>query len=155
MRGLTVHVVPLLALCAAGCGSDSAVSLVARIEDPELRVERAALGVGLEGGFTLALDLGKYAEESATVSLGSFSITAKGDEVVSGLALEAEVGSELPLTLGPGRSTTLRLNISGTETYEAAAAEALCAGELTFRGAISSNGKPSSLESDEFSAICP
>jgi hypothetical protein len=129
--------------------------LLAQIEDPELEVQGAALGTGLEGGFSLELELGEYAEDSATVTLGSFSITAGGEEVVSGLSLEAEPGSELPLTLGPGKSTTLRLNLESTETYEASVADQLCGADLTFRGALSSNGKPSSLESNEFSAVCP
>ncbi len=155
MRCLVARLFPLLALPIAGCGSNSSVSLLAQIEDPELEVQSAALGTGLEGGFTLELELGEYAEDNATVTLGSFSITAEGEEVVSGLSLAPEPGSELPLTLGPGKSTTLRLDIESSETYEASVAERLCDTPLTFRGALSTNGKPSSLESDEFSASCP
>lgn len=155
MGCLVVRVIPLLSILAVGCGSNSSVSLLAQIEDPELSVQSAALGTGLAGGFTLHLELGEYAEESATVTLGSFSITAEGEEVVSGLSLDTEAGSALPLTLGPGKSTSVRLDLGGTETYEASVAERLCAGEVTFRGALSSNGKPSSLESDEFPAVCP
>jgi hypothetical protein len=149
-----LRLIPVLSLLVS-CGSNSSVSLLAQIEEPELEVQSAALGTALEGGFTLHLELGEYAEENATVTLGSFSITAEGEEVVSGLSLDTEPGSELPLTLGPGKSTSLRLDLAGSETYEASLAETLCAGELTFRGALSSNGNPSSLESDEFSANCP
>jgi hypothetical protein len=155
MRCLVARLVPPLALLVMGCGSNSSVSLLAQIEDPELTVQSAALGTGLQGGFTLELELGEYAEDSATVTLGSFSITAEGEEMVSGLSLEAETGSELPLTLGPGKGTTLRLDLAGSETYEASVADQLCGSALTFRGGLSTNGKPSSLESDEFSATCP
>jgi hypothetical protein len=155
MGCLVVRLIPVLSLLALGCGSNSSVSLLAQIEDPELTVQGAALGTALAGGFTLRLELGEYADESATVTLGSFSITAEGEEVVSALPLDTEPGSELPLTLGPGKSTSLRLDLSGSETYEASVADALCAGEVTFRGALSSNGKPSSLESDSFSPTCP
>lgn len=155
MGWFAVRILALLSLLSVGCGSNASVSLVAQIESPELEVGRVALGTVLEGGFALRLVLGEYAEESATVSLGSFSITAEDEEIVNGLELEADVGSAMPLTLGPGRSATVPLKLAGKETHDASIADELCSKRLTFRGTLSSNGKPRSLESEEFEATCP
>ena len=148
-------VAALLALFSSACGSKGAVALLATAESPSLTVEQAALGASLSGGFQLVLELGEYAEDGTDVSLASFGLYRDSEEIVSTLPLSANADFPQHLEPGDGRSITLSIDMGG-DLLDSAVGEALCAGEVLYRGGVTEgDGALTPASSLKFSPSCP
>ncbi len=108
---------PIFALpvALAGCiNTDAAVFVEPTIESPAATVKGGALGVTIEGNFTLKLHLGPRASGPSTVKLGAFSILdAKQSAAITSVQigttstqfpatvdLDSDVTASLPFDLG-------------------------------------------------------
>ncbi|HVJ17952.1 MAG TPA: hypothetical protein VM686_21175 [Polyangiaceae bacterium] len=144
----------LFALSCSACGSKGAVALLSGAENPSLTVEQAALGASLSGGFELVLELGDYADEGVDVSLAGFGIYRGDEELVSSLSLSSDV--DFPVHVEPGKSQRARLSIDMTGTLDSAVADALCEGNVAYRGGVTdAGGKLTPAASAEFAPSCP
>jgi len=146
-------VLALLALGAVGCGSKGAVSLFARIDNPELSVRSTALSDVLNGRFDLVLELGNVAEKSTTVSFGAVSILGDSGPIVD--RVDAPPDIEFPVTLSPGDSVTAACELRTDQLIDASAD--LCAGPVRLSVVLTdtlSDGRPTETTSNEFTVNC-
>ncbi len=158
VRRLQLALVAFVAFAASACGSKGAVSLTVSVENPTLTVQQAALGTGLAGGFDLVLELGEYADESTSVSLGTFGIAQDGSELVPTLELTPQAGVSFPVSVAPGKSRRVSLALSGTQTYDSAVGTQICAGSVAYRGGVTdslNDGKSTPASSNAFTPSCP
>ncbi|MDQ2645469.1 MAG: hypothetical protein M3020_16750 [Myxococcota bacterium] len=145
--------VALLALSAVGCGSKGAVSLFARVDNPELSVRSNALTEVLNGSFDLVLELGDHAEESTTVKWGSVSILGASGPIVD--RVDAPPDVEFPLVLGAGDSVTAHCTLTEDQLIDSS--EDLCAGPVRLSVMLSdslNSGRPTETTSHEFNVTC-
>src|SRR5687768_5162919 len=123
-----------LALLAApalltGCPEEDTASLGASLADPSLSLAAATLVTDASGGFTLTLELGSYASNATEVSLGAFTLTRAGEDLFGPVPLAAS--QDFPVTVGVGKSVSVRLELEPGTTATSEEAEALCDGPLT------------------------
>jgi hypothetical protein len=152
-RVRSLSVLALLLLSAVGCGSKGAVSLFARVDNPELSVRSNALTEVLNGSFDLVLELGDHAEKSTTVSFGAVSIVGAAGPIVD--RVDAPPDIEFPVTLGAGDSVTAHCQLTEDQLIDSSAE--LCAGPVRLSVVLTdslSSGRPTETTSNEFSVSC-
>jgi hypothetical protein len=145
--------IPCLLFTATACGSRGSVALSALVEDPEVEVERSGVGSDVQGGFRLKLSLGDYAEDSTSVSIGTFSLQRDGADVLSPLSLG---GQQFPVTIGVGESKSYELTF--LQSPELEIADALCEGDLELFGSFTdslNDDRPTTVRSAAFEPTCP
>lgn len=119
------------------------MKLTAEIADVSLTVAQSSLATSLSGSFTLHLNLGDLAQESATVSNPpTFQlVTATNRSTVTGLDALVQ-GATFPVTVAPGGSTALSYKLNDQASLPQDAATTLCSGNVLVTGTLkdSSNG---------------
>lgn len=125
----------MLVLGLAGCGSKDSIALSANVHGVSLTVEQKALGAALVGSFELYMELGSEASGGTQVSLEAFALVRGADTVLAPLPA-APVGATFPLSLGKGQNRTVTFDVSDSALLDQATRDALCAGPLRLRGAL-------------------
>lgn len=143
----------MLVALAPACGSRGSVALTAVVDGAMVEVARSAVGSDVSGSFRLELALGDYAEESTSVSLGTFSLQRDGVDLLSPLSLS---GQRFPVTIGVGE--TKSFSLSFLQSPELAVADSLCEGDLEILGSLSdslNDDRPTTVRSAAFEPSCP
>lgn len=123
-------------LLTVGCGSKESIALSAIVRNVDLAVEQKTLGTALTGSFELQLELGAEASGSTQVSIEAFALVRGADTLVSPLAA-TPVGATFPVSLGKGQKKTIAFQVGDADLLEPSVKDALCAGALRLRGAVS------------------
>ena len=142
----------MLVLTLACSADKSSVALTARVDAPSMAVHGSSVGADVTGGFNLAMELGEYASEDTSVSLGTFSIQRDGVDLLTPLSLS---GATFPVSLGVGKKIMLPLTFDASTDPSNAAA--LCQAPVTIQGTLTdtlSNNHPTAVTSSAFSADC-
>lgn len=126
----------LVLIGGMGCGSKENVSLSAQVVNPQIEVDSVALGAELSGGFDLRLELGAEAPEASDVSLGAFSLRREQAEIISPLPLTLEPGISFPVRVEIGQVRTLRLSFDSSSLLADTERDAICQGPLGVAGAV-------------------
>lgn len=129
----TCAAVLLAAASVAGCGTKDAVSLSARVEGVTLKLEQAALGSQLSGGFRVEVSLGEYASRPATARFETFELLLSDGSALGPLTPEPPTGD---VSLSPGESRRLDYSFVHRTLLEAATVTALCAGGARVAGVM-------------------
>jgi hypothetical protein len=141
------------ALFALACSGDkSSVALTAHVDAPMLTVHSSSVGADATGGFSLAMELGEYASEDTSVSLGTFSIMRGDAELLTPLAL---AGATFPVSLGVGKKVMLPLTFDASTDPDMAST--ICQAPVQVQGTVTdtlSNNHPTAVASSDFSASC-
>jgi hypothetical protein len=121
---------PVLALpilLTACVNTDAAVFVEPTIESPTATVKGGALGVTVEGDFTLKLHLGPRASGPSKVTLGAFSILDAGQKAAITSVQIGATSTEFPVTVDLDSDVTAKLPFTlGSKTLPADAKAKLC-----------------------------
>ena len=155
-----------MALCVAALGlipgcikvnADEAggAQATARVKNPAIAVQPSTLANTLSGSFDLTISVDKSSTEDAVFSdPPSFDlISAQGGSAITPLDAVADA-DPFPLTLGPGKSTTLSFTLSNRNTVSSEDLAKLCSGPVVIVAVLtaSSGGNPTTAESSATSA---
>ena len=153
MRKFPLFCLIALTTVLSACGSRGSVALTAVVEDPAVTVDRSALGSDVSGSFRVTLSLGEYAEDSTSVSIGTFALQRDGVDVLAPLSLG---GQSFPVTVGVGDSTSFSLTFLQSPSLEIA--DSLCEGDLELYGSFTdslNDDRPITVRTAAFEPECP
>ena len=156
--GATVAVSSILVGCVDT--SPDRVKLTASVTDVTLTVSQSSLATSLGGSFTLRLNLGDLAQESATVTdAPTFQlVTVKDRSTVSGLDALVQ-SATFPVTVTPGNSVALSYKLNDQQSLPQAALSTMCSEAVQITATLkdSSNGdQPLTVDSPSIAPTgCP
>lgn len=118
-------------------GTDS-LPVTARVKNPAVSVQASSLVTSVSGSFDLTISVGKSSDESAVFAdPPSFElVTAQGGMGI--IPLDAELDEDpFPLTIAPGKSTTLSYTLSKRNTVSSEQLATLCSGPVAIVAVLS------------------
>jgi hypothetical protein len=123
--------------CIKPTADASSLQVTAHLKNPMIAVQASSLVTSLSGSFDLTVSLGRSSTEDATFSDPPSFELVSAQSGASIAPLDAVLDEDpFPITLSPGKSTTLSFTLSNRNSVTSEELATLCSGPVVIVGVL-------------------